>query len=68
MKYLEGALEHGGLKVEAEAMTTDERSPTRGERHDRSLTTSEQHDRSPFASLSLRCCSVFRFALALSDF
>ena len=30
MKYLEGALEQGGLKAEAEAMMTDERSPTRG--------------------------------------
>ena len=36
MKYLEGELEQGGLMAEAEAMTTDERSPTRGERHDRS--------------------------------
>ena len=31
-KYLKGALEQGGLKVEAEAVTvTDERSPMRGE-------------------------------------
>ena len=35
MKYLEGALEQGGLKAEveaeAEAVTTDKRSPMRGE-------------------------------------
>ena len=36
MKYLEGALEQGGLKAEAKAMTTDKRSPTRGQRRDRS--------------------------------
>ena len=31
MKYLEGALEQGGLKAEAEAVTTDKRFPMRGE-------------------------------------
>ena len=31
MKYLEGALEQGGLKAEVEVVTTDERSSMRGE-------------------------------------
>ena len=36
MKYFEGASEQGGLKVEAEAMTTDERATTMSKRRDRS--------------------------------
>ena len=43
MKYLEGELEQGGLKAKAEAVTTNERSPMRGERV---TTMSEQRDRS----------------------
>ena len=31
MKYLEGALEQGGLKAEVEVVTTDEQSSMRGE-------------------------------------
>ena len=30
MKYLEGALDQGSLKAEAEAMMTNEQSPMRG--------------------------------------
>ena len=39
MKYLEGELEQGGLKAKVEAVTTNERSPMRGERV---MTTSKQ--------------------------
>ena len=44
MKYLEGALDQGSLKAEAEAMMTNEQSPMRGKW---ATTTSEWLGRSP---------------------
>ena len=64
MKYLEGAPEQGGLKAEAEVVTTDERSSMRGER---ATMTSKRCERSPMGQCALDWTDLRRRASDVID-